>query len=170
MVEVVLAIFGHQRFGEFGHADEGMAGNIHRHQETFFRTIGHTPMQISFWSKRNGMKQKIKCAPLLPDGVKQGLHLRIVLHIAGHNNGSVQLFCKWPHIGLGFIIEIGYRELCACLVENAGAAIRNAMIVGDAENQTFFPAKSSIAVIFSYKYAENASNAPHTAAIVIRLQ
>ena len=56
----------------------------------------------------------------------------------GNNDGRLERVREWSDIRLGLGVEIGNGEVCARGAECACAAISDAVLVGDADNDTAF--------------------------------
>src|SRR5208283_1160295 len=137
----------HQRLGETGHANEGMAGNVHGEEESFARTVGHAPMQILLRGEGNRVHGEIKAAPCLPDARKEGFHRPVQLNIERHKDGGVDLARQGFDVGPGLLVEIRDGKLGALPSERPSTPISNRLIIRDADNEALLagqgPAGSS---------------------------
>ena len=65
----------HQRRGEAGHADEGVAGDVHRLGEALGGAVEQAATQVLERREGDRMHQDVELAPALPDLVEHGLEL-----------------------------------------------------------------------------------------------
>ena len=56
----------------------------------------------------------------------------------GQHQGGGQQFGQGAHVGFGLFIQVGDRQFGAADVESLGAAVGNALVVGDTDDQAFF--------------------------------
>ena len=128
----------HQRFGQFRHAHEGVAGDIHRLREAVGRTVRDAAMQVLFRRVSDGMDDEIEPPPLLLDLRKQRFELARHGHIERRHDGRLHLLRQRLHMRTRLVIEPGHGQFGASRAQGAGAAPGDALRVGDAHHQPAF--------------------------------
>ena len=94
-----------------------MAGDIHRHQEPLARGVGEPALEVRLRHEGGGVQGEVEPAPALANRREQGVELRVVLHVAGQEDGGLQLLCERLDVRLGLVVEIRDRQLGAELPE-----------------------------------------------------
>ena len=113
-----------------------MAGDVHSHQESLARRVGQPALKVRLGRECNGVQGEVEPAPALAKRRGQGVKLRVVLHVAGQEDGGLELLCERLDVGAGLVVEIGDRQLGPQCPEGPGTAVGDRMVVGDPHNQS----------------------------------
>ena len=92
----------------------------------------------SFGAKAIECSKKIETAPHIADAREHRLKLAWFTHVARNDDRALELFGQRPDVRLRFGIEVGDREFGSRFAQRLGAAIGNAVLVGDPGYQSFF--------------------------------
>ena len=71
--------------------------DVHRHGEIVAAGVDIPPAQLVLVRKAYGVDQKIKAAPAFFQVCKEGIHRRLVAHVAGQNDVAIELSRQWVH-------------------------------------------------------------------------
>jgi len=97
------------------------------------QAISNTAVQIFLRRVGNRVEQEIETAPFSPDGASSCPGLA---HIAGHHDRAPELLGELTNEWFGWRVQIGHGEFRAGTAKHVSAAIRFAVPVGYADDQT----------------------------------
>ena len=119
------AAVGHQRCGKPGHADEGMAGDIHCLGEALGRAIEQGrragPPAVRRRSNAPGCRA---CPSGCADLVEHGLELPRDGDVERAGDRGLKSARQWLDMGASLFVQPGHGELGAGVAERPGAAVR----------------------------------------------
>ena len=137
----------HQRFGEFGHAHEGVAGDVHRALEAFTRAVGDAAVQVVLGGEGDGVDKKVQSAPALADLFEYGFEFAGLFHVQWQDQRGAELFCQGADIAFRLGIHVSNGQIGTALMKGACTTVGDALIVGDPDNQAQFPAQAEHTVL-----------------------
>src|SRR5580704_10556641 len=129
------AAVGHQRRREPGHADKGMAGNVHRLGEALGRAVEQAAAQVLERGEGDRMDQDVELAPAPADLVEHCLELARHGNVQRSGDGGLQRARQRLDMGARLVVQPGDGEIGADGAERLGAAIGDRLVVGDADHQ-----------------------------------
>ena len=95
-------------------------------------------MQVGGWRKGDGVQHEVKLSPALLKLRKHCFELAGLLHIERQDEVGFKLLGQRPDMRFGLGVEIGDGQRSAELVHDLGAAVGNALVVGNADDEAFF--------------------------------
>ena len=96
------------------------------------------PCRSAAGGKGNRVQQEVQPPPARAQGVEDGFHLPVLLHVQGQLDGGLQLLCQRLDVGAGLLVQPGDGQLGPSGAEGARAAPGNAVLVGNADDQPLF--------------------------------
>jgi hypothetical protein len=84
------------------------------------------------------MQQEIETAPIIPDAREYRCELTGLAHLAPHNDRALEALGERADVGLRLRIQVRDGKVGAGAAKRAGATIGYAVVVGDADDQSFF--------------------------------
>ena len=112
-----------------------MAGNVHGEGKSFPGAIDDAGMKVLARREGDGMEKEIQLSPALAQGVEDRLKLALLPEVTRHDYVRAKAFRQWPHMGLRPFVEVGDGDIRAHFPERLGAAVGNAVRIGDAHNE-----------------------------------
>src|SRR5689334_1622963 len=94
-------------------------------------------MQVVVRGESDRMQQEIQLSPALGDFLEYRLGLAWNFYVERQADGGINLIGERNNMLLGLVIEPSYRKLRTGFVESAGAAPRDALLVGYTDDQPF---------------------------------
>ena len=88
------------------------------------------------------MEKEIELAPAFANDVEHRLKLARLPEITGHDHVRAKDFRQRPHIGLSFFVEVSDGKISAHFPERLCAAVGDAVLIGDADNEAAFSLES----------------------------
>lgn len=82
------------------------------------------------------MHGEVEPAPAGADRFEHRFEFTRVLDVAGQDQRTVQRLCERSHDQFGLVVEIGRREFGAHRMHHLRAAVGDAVLVGNAQNQS----------------------------------
>ena len=129
------AAFRHQRRGEPGHTDEGMAGDVHRLGEALGGAFEQATAQILQGGKGDRVNQDIELAPTASDLIEDRLELAGNGDIEGHGDLRLEFARERFDVRPRLFVQPRHGHFRARGPEGLGAAVGNRLVVGDAHDQ-----------------------------------
>ena len=129
------AALAHQWLRQMRHADERPAGHVHGGEEAVPRHVDDAALQRLLGREGDGVDDKIELAPVLGDTFEDRLHLAGRAHVERHHDRSFQLAGERLDVFLRLVVEIGHRQLRPERPERLGAAPRDRLVVGNADDE-----------------------------------
>lgn len=131
------AAVAHQRRRKLGHANEGVAGHIHRLGEPACRAVEQPALQVLLRGESDGVDQNVEPAPLAPDGVKHCLQLTGRAHVQCSGYRRIQLSREGLDKLARLFVQPRNGDVRAGRAECLGAAIGDRLVVSHADDQRF---------------------------------
>mmetsp|Transcript_15010 Transcript_15010/g.58821 ORF Transcript_15010/g.58821 Transcript_15010/m.58821 type:complete len:311 (-) Transcript_15010:38-970(-) len=129
------ATLRHQRLGQARHAQQGVAGDVHRAGEAGGAGVDDAAHQVGLGREGDGVDEKVQPAPLPRDGVEHRLQLAGLLHVQRQAQRGAHLLGQRLHMRPGLVVEPGQRQLGAGRVAGLGTAPGDALVVRDADDE-----------------------------------
>jgi hypothetical protein len=99
------------------------------------RYVDDAALQCFLGRESDGVHEKIEFSPIVADTLEHRLDLTWLHDIERHQNRCFDLARERLDIFLGFVVEVGDRELGTERAERLGAAPGNGLIVGNTHNE-----------------------------------
>ena len=135
------APFGHQRFGQLRHAQKAVAGYVHGQGKAFRTAIRDPSVQVILWRKGDGVQQEVESAPAFANLIEQPFQIARHADVARRGPFHTIPFGDRQNPVLRLVVEIGGRQPRAALRERRRASRRDALFIGDPDDEAAFPAK-----------------------------
>ena len=119
------------------HADERPARDVHRREKPFTLDIYDPSLQRLLRRERDRVDDEVEFPPFLSDAIEHGLHFAGRSDFERHQDGRFELARQRLDVFLRLVVEIGHGKLGAECPECLGAAPRDRILVGDADDKAF---------------------------------
>ena len=106
--------------------------------------VGDAAVQVVGRRVGDRVQHEVEPAPALADRVEDRFHRAGLLDVERHRDRRGQLARQRLDVGPCLVVEPGHRELGAAVAEHAGAAVGDAVLVGDADHQALAAAEQRL--------------------------
>ena len=113
------------------------ARHVHRREEAVSLDVYDSSLQRLLRRKRDRVDHEIEFTPVLGDALEHRLHLPRRSHVERHQDRRFELTRQRLDVCLRLVVEIGHGKLGAECPECLGAAPRDRILVGDADDKAF---------------------------------
>ena len=107
-------------------------------------TSATRPCRSRGGAKRDRMQHEVETAPALADRVEDRFERARLLDVERHHDRRLELARQWLDVGARLLVDPGHRELGAAVAEHARAAVGDAVVVGDADDQALAAAQERL--------------------------
>jgi hypothetical protein len=122
-----------------GHPQERPTRDVHRLEETVAADVDHAPMKRFLREEGDRMQQKVELSPFLPYAFEHLLRLSFDHDIQRLEDRRFQSLRQRLDVLFGALVQIGHGEVGAERAKRLGAPPGHRPVVGDADDQAFFP-------------------------------